>query len=219
MSKSLKRYFFAFDGIDGCGKDTQLNAFFAYLKDDRSFIGNKYANIWISRQPTKDSSQGETIARLIRERDVSKEEATKFFVADRIYHSKRIRDMLDDSFVLVSRCDLSTFAYQMAQGMDFEELYNLHKYDSSEGTLIPDVTFVFDLPVEVAANRMNHRDGIFECFEKTDFQHKVFEMQKRAIDLLHKRDGRKFIIVNANQSIEDVTNEMISKANHYLEGK
>jgi len=211
MSKSLKRYFFSFEGIDGCGKDTQLNALVGYLRDDDSLIGNKYANVWTSREPTKDTVSGTEIANLIRQRDVSKEEASEYFIKDRIEHSVRIRDLLTDSFVLLSRFDLSTFAYQMAQGMNFDHLYDLHRYSDVDGTLIPDLTIVFDLPVDVATKRLSSRDGIKECFETSDFQRVVFEKQKEAIDLLYKKDGRKIIVVNANQSIEAVTREMISK--------
>lgn len=216
MSKSLKRYFFNFEGIDGSGKDTQLEAFASYLRSDSSLIGNKYANIWISREPTKDTVPGTEISNLIRKRDVSKEEATNYFVKDRIIHSKRIRDLLSDSFVLLSRYDLSTFAYQMAQGMDFDSIYRMHRYGSKFGSLIPDMTLVFDLPVFVATKRLANRKGIEECFEKVDFQNKVFEKQNEAIDLLSKKDGRKFIRINADQSIDFVTQEMIEKVNKYL---
>ncbi len=209
MEKTL---FISFEGIDGCGKDTQLHKLIGIIKEDDNVpFGNKYSNIWVTREPTKITASGEKISNLIRERDVSGEEATELYLEDRKEHTKLMRDILKHSHVLTSRYDLSTLSYQMSQGQDFDYLYNLHEYNKEDGSLIPDITIVFDLDVTTAFERMGKRDSKEECFEKKEFQEKVRDNLKFCIGELKKRDSRKIIIVNANQPIDKVTSEMILK--------
>lgn len=215
-----KTYFIAFEGIDGCGKDTQLHKLVEAIKEDDNYpFGNKYSNIWVTREPTKITENGIKISNLLREKEVSKEDATKYFVNDRIEHSKIIKEILKHSQILISRYDLSTLSYQMTQGMNFNDLYKLHKYDKEEGCIIPDITLVFDLPVEIAFERMAKRNSQKEFFEKVEFQKKLRNNLFYAIKELEKRDGRKIIVINANQSKEKVTEEMNKKINEYLKNK
>jgi len=215
MEKTL---FIVFEGIDGCGKDTQLHKLIGLVKEDDEYpFGNKYSNIWVTREPTKITKSGEKISQLIRERDVSGEEATKLYVEDRIEHTKLIKEILKHSHVFSSRYDILTLSYQMTQGMDFDYMYELHKYGKNEGAIIPDITILFDLPVEVALKRMSLRKSQEECFEKEEFQRKLKGNLDFCIDELRKRDKRKIIVVNANQEIEKVTKEMCEKIKDVLE--
>jgi dTMP kinase len=207
-----KNFFISFEGIDGSGKDTQLIRLLELVrKDDNYPFGDKYSRVWVTREPTKITESGKKISSLIREREVSGEEATNLFVNDRKEHSKIIKKVLEFSHVFTSRYDLSTLSYQLSQGMDFNYLYNLHSYNDEEGTLIPHITLVFDLPVDVAFKRTSSRNEKIECFEKDNFQKKIRENLSFVIDELRKRDGRKIILINANQSVEDVTKEMCEK--------
>ncbi len=212
-----KTYFISFEGIDGCGKDTQLFKLIEIIKEDDGHpFGNKYSNIWVTREPTKITAPGIKISNLIRERSVTGEEATKYYIEDRKEHTKIIKDFLKHSHVFTSRYDLSTLSYQMTQGIDFEDLYNKHEYGQEEGCMIPDLTIVFDLPVDVAFERMGNRNSQEECFEKRDFQEKLKTNLDYAIKKLKEKDGRKIIIINANQPIEKVTEEMIEKISKTL---
>lgn len=207
-----KTYFISFEGIDGCGKDTQLHELVKAIKEDDNYpFGNKYSNIWVTREPTKITESGKKISQLIRERDVSGEEATEYFVKDRKEHSQIIRDMLKHSHVLTSRYDLSTLVYQMTQGMDFDKLYEMHDFGNDDGCLIPHITIVFELSAEEAFKRMNSRNSATECFEKKEFQEKLSKNLFDAIKMLQEKDGRNIIVVNANQPILDVTKEMLLK--------
>lgn len=206
-----KQFFITFEGIDGSGKDTQLYRLAQAIKDDNGYpFGNKYSNLWITREPTKITHDGRTISRLIREKDVSGEEATKYYVGDRKQHSRIIEKFLAHSHVLSSRYDLSTLSYQMTQGMDFDYLYELHEYNSLNGALIPDITIIFDLPADVAFSRIQKRGESDECFEKIDFLTKARNNMLYCANRLREK-GRSVIIVNANQSKDEVTKEMIEK--------
>ncbi len=213
-----KNYFITFEGIDGSGKDTQLNELVKYIKEDNKLFGDKYTNIWITRNPTKITKYGIEVSRRIKEEDIDGKTATKLYIKDRIEHSKIIKEILKHSFVLSSRFDISTLTYQHAQGENFEELYNLHKYSENDGVLIPDLTIIFDIDPEISFERVNKRNEKLECFEKLEFQKKLIKSQEYCINELKKR-GRNIIIVNANQSIKEITLEMIQKIEEFLSKK
>ncbi len=207
-----KNLFVSFEGIDGCGKDTQLHKLCEAIRDDNNYpFGNKYSNIWITREPTKITSSGIKISELLSTNSISPEDATRYFIEDRKEHSTIIKSILKHSHVLISRYDLSTLSYQMTQGMDFDELYKLHSYNSNDGCIIPDITIVFDINVDLAFERMSKRGSKKEFFEIKSFQEKLRDNLFFCIDELKKRDGRKIIVVNSNQSIDEVTKEMCEK--------
>ncbi len=210
-------YFISFEGIDGSGKDTQIFELAKAIKEDNNdFYGDKYSNIWLTREPTRITESGNRISDLLRTSKVSLEDATKGFIDDRIEHSEIIRKILPHSDVLTSRYDLSTFAYQKTQGACFGDLYHLHNYDTIDGALIPDFTLVFDLPAKVAFERSRKRNSEKEYFENLAFQEKLVENLHSCIAELRKYDSRKIILINANSPKEKVTQEMIEKLRNYL---
>jgi dTMP kinase len=211
--KMARPLFITFEGIDGSGKSTQISRLLHAIRDENSPFGGKYSTVWVSREPTKLTESGKTISSAIRQRVVSAEEATDLFIKDRIEHTRNfIRPRLKEgSYVLLDRYDLSTYAYQMTQGIEFEKLYQLHRYDD-EGAIIPDITVVFDVPARVALERIAKRNGWVEQFEVPAFQIKLERVQNEAIQLIQKlQPQRKIIRVNSNQSVENVTKEMIEK--------
>jgi len=216
--------FFTFEGIDGSGKDTHLLAFAHALKSGCTYFpGDKYKPVWLTREPTKLTLPGKEISRLLKTNAISVAEATKYFIEDRILHSMLyIVPTLQHSHVLSSRYDISTLSYQVAQGADFDDLYKLHKYASPKsssyngGTLVPDITFIFDIPVPEAMKRVNSRDAKKEFFEKESFQKKVFEAQDYCIDRLRELDGRTIIRINSNQPVSNTTDELFRKVTPYL---
>ncbi len=209
--------FFTFEGLDGSGKDEQLFAFAKALKNGCSyFSGNKYKPLWLTREPTKLTVPGKEIARLLKTKHLSVKDATTYFINDRIEHTKKfILPRLQTDIVLSSRYDFSTLSFQMAQGMDFETLYALHGYDKNL-TRIPDITFVFDVPVSVALKRIDKRGAKREYFENEVFQQKVFDAQRLCMKKLSELDNRTILVINANQSIPKVTDELFRKVAPYL---
>lgn len=206
-----KNLFISFEGIDGSGKETQIFNLFKEIKSDNSnFLGNKYSNIWLTREPTNITLSGKKIASLIREKQVSGKEASRLYVKDRIEHTKIIKEILKHSLVLISRYDISTLVYQSVQLENLEDLYKMHKFDKEDGCIFPDVTIVFDLPAKIAFERLNKRDEEKECFEKLDFLEKARDKTFEVVDFLRKK-GRKIIIVDASKSINEVYGEMIFK--------
>ena len=209
----MKNLFITFEGLDGSGKDTQMTNVLNFLKDK-----NKYLNFWITREPTNLSSEGIEISNLLKssKKILSKEITTKLYVKDRIKHSKKIREHLKEGFVLCSRYDFSTFTYQHIQGYEIEKLYNLHKYKSKNGALIPDITIIFIVDPKISLKRARERSQKKEFFEKKKFQNDVFKIQKKIIKYLKKKDDRTIIIIDASKDIESVKKELLKKLKKYL---
>nr|QBK89988.1 MAG: thymidylate kinase [Pithovirus LCPAC101] len=200
--------FIAFEGLDGSGKDTQLNNIVKYLKDN-----DKYCNIWVTREPTKITESGKKISQLLKD-NISKEDATKYFIEDRKEHSNIIKNILKYSHVLTSRYDISTYTYQISQGADFDNLYNLHNYNND--TLIPDITFIFLVSVDIAISRINKRNETKEYFENKDFLTNVKKQFPIITEKLRKKDGRTIIFINGEQDIKSITKDIIAKLEPYL---
>jgi dTMP kinase len=187
--------FITFEGIDGCGKSTQAKMLADYL-----FNLNKYNHVLKTREPYKcqdirkilqaDSnpySQGEKLARL--------------FVKDRKEHlEKIIRPSLHQGIhVILDRYDCSTLAYQQTQGVPFKKLLDMHK-----GLIIPDVTFIIDVPAELAVKRIK-KDSIRQ--EEQKFEKNLEFMQElrtNYLDIPNKIPNRNFIIIDARSGIDEI---------------
>jgi dTMP kinase len=236
--------FITFEGIDGSGKGTQLYNLIHHIKCDKNgFIGNKYTPIWITREPTHLTESGRSISKKIREENVNGEIASKLFIDDRIEHTQKfiIPRMKEGNIVLCDRYDISTYAYQTTQGIDFDLLYDLHNYpleaqnselpkkgknlkdlgllrDDHGGAIVPDITIVLMVNPEIAFDRVHQRNGILECFEEINFQKRLHDQQKVVLVEISKRQpNRKFIIVDGSRDIEFVTSEIIRKISELLD--
>lgn len=212
--------FITFEGIDGSGKGTQLYNLIHHIKCDKNgFIGNKYTPIWITREPTHLTESGRSISKKIREENVNGKIASKLFIDDRIEHTQKfiIPRLKEGNIVLCDRYDISTYAYQTTQGVDFDLLYDLHKYDQ-EGAIVPDITIVLMVNPEIAFDRVHQRNGIMECFEEINFQKRLHDQQKAVLIEISKRQpNRKFIVVDGRRDIEFVTSEIIRKISELLD--
>jgi dTMP kinase len=212
-----KNLFITFEGIDGSGKDTQMHNLIKHIRGNKEIFGDKYTNITVTREPTKYSKWGREISEKLKEdKFLSVKETTNLYIKDRIEHTKLIKEQLKTSFVLCSRYDLSTLSYQMTQGEIFDNLYNFHKYNEINGCLIPDITIVFLVNPEEGFRRAKKRGEKKEFFEKLEFQKLISKNLDFCINEIKKRQKkRKVIIINANNSIENIELELVEKLKKY----
>lgn len=145
--------FITFEGIEGSGKSTALHnmakvlinkkfSVLCTLEPGGCILGQKLRNILLDSQ-TKITTQAELY----------------LFLADRAQHVSEILRpaLLAGKTVLCDRYTDSTLAYQgFARHLDLPELITAN--DLATGGLRPDLTFVFDLPVEEGLKRAIQRD-------------------------------------------------------------
>ena len=152
------------EGIDGCGKSTQSKL----LREKLEGEGEK---VIILKEPTKRPHGQKLWDVLHGKRKASNEEILELFVLDRKQHvEEKIQPALDDgTVVLMDRYYYSSMAYQVAGGIDVEEIREKHVFAPR-----PDVVLIFDLPVSVALERVKgHSDA--DEFEKDEHLEKVRE--------------------------------------------
>ena len=119
--------------------------------------------------------------------------------------------MMKSSTILSSRFDYSTFAYQWAQWLTFDEIYEAHNY---KNILIPDLTFIFDVNLENIEKRISERWAKKEFFEELDFLNKVRKLYLDSAEKL--KSERNIVIIDSNRSIEEVFEDVKTELDKYF---
>jgi len=203
-SFSARGKFIVFEGIDGCGKSTQIKLAAGFM-----FDLNKDNDVYLTREPTRN-------IKALRDRmssDLSiicdPEWCTQNFVLDRRDHVDRYIDpfLWRGVHVLCDRYKHSTLAYQHTQGIELQHLIDLH-----EDFPVPDLTLFFDCPVLIAFERRK-KDGATDAFDKDlKFQEKLHENYLKIVDIL-KLKGEPIVVIDAEKKIEDVYKDVASAIN------
>jgi len=146
MEKGL---FITFEGIDGCGKTTQIKLLKEYLESQ----GYK---VLVTREPGA-KGLGEKLREILLNYDdpVSSKCESFLFLADRAQHIDTIiKPAIDNgTIVLCDRHTDSTVAYQgYGRGIDIEQTKYLNNIATSG--IKPDLTFIFDITVEKSLERV-----------------------------------------------------------------
>jgi dTMP kinase len=189
-----KGLFLTFEGIDGCGKSTQLNLLAEYLK-------SKGIEVLITREPGS-VGLGEKIREILLNYDgeVSSNCEAFLFLADRAQHiDLLVKPAIDaGKIVLCDRHTDSTIAYQgYGRGVDLKQLKMLNNLATSG--LKPDLTFVFDIDVETALARVGKSQDRMES-AGIEFHKKV----RNGYLEIGKNGPERVKIINSKDSIESV---------------
>jgi len=154
-----------FEGIDGCGKSTQLARAVTLLRA-------RGLDPVVTREPT-DGVWGRRIREMARGGDaVAPETELAWFFEDRREH---MRDVVAPALaagriVLSDRSYVSTVAYQGARGLDADGILA----DSEAEFVKPDLVLLFEIGPRQAAERIEARGGAREpVFENLPFQERV----------------------------------------------
>ena len=156
------------EGLDGCGKTTQLPRLAAQL-------GRSGREVIETREPY-DSLPGRKIRELARRHEpVSAEEELALFLAQRRLHVADViaPALVRGALVLSDRYFLSTVAYQGARGLDPATLLAASEAEFP----LPDLALLLVLPAADGLARAAARGGPAEpAFERADFLARVGEI-------------------------------------------
>ncbi|MEM0465762.1 MAG: dTMP kinase [Candidatus Pacearchaeota archaeon] len=193
--------FIVFEGIDGCGKSTQIVKFTEFI-----FNKDKGNHIILTREPYK-SKEIREILKINEDPKEKSEKLTELFIEDRRKHIEEIINpaLNKNLIVICDRYKYSTICYQAAQGIEIEKLVRLHKYMP-----VPDVIFIFDLPVDIAFERIKNDKN-----RKDEYK---FEKNKEFLDKVRKNylkmkkifQNENIVIINSNKTIEEIFEEIKS---------
>ena len=204
--KSLKSLFIVLDGLDGSGKGEMVKRLKNYLAK------KKELKILVTKEPT-DGLYGRQIKEILRKEKDPKaggEKCLTLFVQDRQEHlSKDIEPFLkeDNHIVICDRYYYSTIAFQHTQGIDVEELIIKNMCFRT-----PDITFILDLPAELALERIIKRGKEKEKFEQLDFTKELRQNFLRLRDRL----GDNIVVTDASKSKKDVFDQIKRKIDKLL---
>jgi len=191
--------FITFEGIDGAGKSTHIS-FVASLLHDRGHT------VLTTREPGGTPLGEQLRMLLLHEKMHLETEALLMFAARREHLAQVIEPALArGDWVISDRFTDATFAYQGGgRQLDRRKLETLEQWVHPH--LQPDLTLLFDVPLEVARARLNQarEPDRFEQ-EKTEFFAAAKEEYRRRAEQFSER----FRIIDSSKPINDVNQDLI----------
>ena len=147
------KYFITFEGIEGCGKTTQIS----FLKD---FLKKKNCSVVTTREPggTEIGDKIRSILLDSENADIDIKTELLLYQASRAQHvNDVIRPSLEQGcVVLCDRFTDATSVYQgFVQGISEDFLERLNRFTTDN--LTPDLTILIDCPVEIGLKRTEDR--------------------------------------------------------------
>ena len=192
----MRGLFITFEGIDGCGKSTQIN-----------FLTERFAKmkkpVVKTEEPGGTAGSNEIRKILLRENNFqwSVETEALLFMAARNDHVEKVikPSIYDNKIVICDRFMDSTLVYQGMRSSRAKQL-SLDLFQLI--AINPDITFLIDMEPEIALRRALRRSTKEDRFENygISFQR---ELRKNFLDIAHKNSDR-IRIIDGNQTPEDV---------------
>lgn len=198
--------FITFEGIDGAGKSTQINALEQWLRA-------RGIEVVRTREPG-GTPLAERIREMLLNDDMNVTTETLLFFAARSEHIESvIRPALQrGAWVLSDRFTDATYAYQVGA-----KAYPAEKVEMLEALvqdgLQPDHTVLFDIAPSVAARRLAKARAA-DRFEKenTDF----FTSVRNAYLTRARQNAGRFFILDSDRDSELITADLLSEAEKWV---
>lgn len=194
--------FITIEGIEGAGKSTQL----AFIQ---RFLSDNDKQLTVTREPggTELGEQIRTLLLTPTDTGMSIDTELLLMFSARAEHvAQVIKPALErGEWVLSDRFTDATFAYQGGgRGIDQQRITELA--DWTLNGLQPDLTLLFDLPVEVGQRRVLSRNQDIDRFEqeKVDFFDKVRNCYLQRA----KQEPERIKRIDASQSISDIERQI-----------
>ena len=196
----MEAKFITLEGIEGSGKTSSIKSINALLEQ-------KKINYINTREPG-ESSIGEELREILLDpnTDISSEVELLLMLADRKDHVEKtiLPNLLNNTWVISDRFMDSSIAYQ-GGGRQL----NLNMIDSLAIYLDlpqPDLTLLFDLPVEVSLERTKKR-GELDRFEKEEIEfHK--RIREAYLELAKDHPDR-IKVIDGSQDLEKVQAKVV----------
>ena len=215
IERKSKKLFITFEGIEGCGKTTQVNLLVNYLKENnipclKTFepggtdIGLNIRKILLDSKNTHLAPLTELI----------------LYAADRAQHvSEVIKPALDQGkWVICDRYLDATVAYQgFGRKMNMELIDFLNRQASAG--VCPDLTLLMDCPEDIGLKRALERNKIQNLEDQGRFEKEKMEFHRMVrggyLELAEKYKDR-FRIIDASRSVEEVKEDILSLVASYV---
>lgn len=189
----MKGKFITFEGIDGAGKSSHVE-WLAELLRERGLV------VHVTREPG-GTELGEKLRTLLLNEAMHLETETLLMFAARREHLARLIEpaLTRGEWVVCDRFSDATYAYQGGgRGLDRSKFLTLEHWVHEH--LQPDLTLLFDLPLDVARERIVRAHRVLDKFEqeRVDFHERV---RQAYLERAHGNPSR-IRVVNGENSIE-----------------
>ncbi|MHB8579720.1 MAG: dTMP kinase [Ignavibacteriaceae bacterium] len=197
--------FISFEGIDFCGKSTQVKLL-------RKYLVKKNEQVKIIREPggTKISELVRSILLNKSHNKMTIETEILLFSASRAQLVRqKIRPYLEQGIYVISdRFHDSTTAYQgFGRGIPIEAVNNINKL--AIGDTIPDLTFFIDIPVEEAERRKQKKGK--SKLDRIEISKNNFYQRVRAGYLYLAEREKRFRILNGTLKVNEIHRQIIDE--------
>ncbi|MBU1214220.1 MAG: dTMP kinase [Gammaproteobacteria bacterium] len=193
-----KARFITFEGVDGAGKSTGLEWFANALRE-------RGVDLLMTREPG-GTPLGEKLRELLLHETMHPEtEAMLMFASRREHVEQVIRPaLLRGTWVISDRFSDASFAYQGGgRGVSVAKLEQLEQL--THGDLQPDLTVLFDIPIEVARERLSNTVSL-DKFERE--QGEFFERVRQAYLARVEKTPQRYAVIRAEKTLQEVHQQL-----------
>ncbi len=199
LPKLTNGLFISFEGIDGAGKSS-------HIEHLANFIRAQGKTVVCTREPG-GTTLGEKLRTILLNEPMHFETETLLMFAARSEHLAQVIQpaLARGEVLLCDRFSDATYAYQGGgRGLAKEKFAVLEKWVHENNH--PNLTFLFDLPLQTAAARMHQEARVLDRFEeeKEDFHGRV----KNAYLERAKESNGRIKIIDSTKSIVDIRVEL-----------
>ena len=203
--------FITFEGPEGSGKSTQVRLLVKYLEEQ----GKDYT---VSREPG-GTYLADALRTILLDKETgnisAKAELLLLQTARADHVEKIIKPALEsEQIVICDRFTDSSIAYQGGgRGIDTETIDKLNSF--STGDIIPDITFILDVPPETGLERA--RGYGKKELDRLESENLDFHIRVRDTFLsLAKNNPQRYLVLSGMESVASISEQIVNKVEETL---
>jgi len=181
-----------FEGIDGCGKTTQIE-----------LLKKLYKDAIFTKEPGGTSFGAKARELLLHSEIKSSKAELLLFLADRAEHYKEIIEPNINKLIVSDRGLISGIAYALTGGFEMEFLIELNKFALNNN--LPNKIVLFKISKDELIKRVGSKEQ--DKIEQRGYDY-LMQIQDNLIKVT-KALNINHIIIDATKSIEDIHKEIV----------
>ena len=207
-----KGLYIAVEGIDGSGKTTQTEELAKYFK-------RQGKSVIMTREPRKEGLIGDIVQKVLTGKVKMPSVGLQYlFSTDRVLHHEDviIPALKSGKVVISDRCFWSAVVYGILDRIgSYDPTIPNFLYISQSilsmyhQFIVPDYTFVLDISLKTALERISKKDDIKEIYEDREKLRKVIE----GYDWIAKQFPKEITVVDGEGEVEKVTKSILKIVN------